>query len=317
MPIIAFSIVLVVILLDTIYIKNYKAIRNLRYKMKIKSSNNLYCREVNTDYSPSIVSYLYNQKIEPEKDLISDILNLYARKIIDIKQVENQEDILFLNEENFEGEILDNDKYIIDTIVLHKSKFNYQEWLDKIIKVYREKVNVKNEKEEEDKDFEEGFLDRIEGGSHFDLWAVLAILALIPFAIILALIVEYVGIKLIIYFATIIFLIIILIPVVLTIKSAKKRDENLDMHLTEDAKEELKKWIRFENYIKSYTLLKERKTEEIEIFEQYIPYAMVLNINKKYKEEILKVLGKEEIKQFIASVNKYKTINNVIVQYTK
>lgn len=105
-----------------------------------------------------------------------------------------------------------------------------------------------------------------------------------------------------------------LISIVL-IKKISNRDENKDMHLTTKAKEELKKWIRFKNYIKSYTLLKDRKFEEIELYEKYIPFAMVLNVNKKHMTEMVKILGKEEINLLLENLRKYKKINNTFIEY--
>lgn len=99
------------------------------------------------------------------------------------------------------------------------------------------------------------------------------------------------------------------------IEKISSRDENKDMHLTSKAKEELKNWIRFRNFINSYTLLKDKKFEEIAIYEKYIPFAMVLNVNKKYTNEMIKILGKEEINILIEDMKKYKKINNTFVEY--
>lgn len=99
------------------------------------------------------------------------------------------------------------------------------------------------------------------------------------------------------------------------INNILKRDENRDMHLTKHAKEELKDWMRFKKFIESYTLLEERNFEEIELFERYIPYAMALNINDKYKETMIKILNKKEINLILEDFKNYKKINNVWVEY--
>ena len=51
--------------------------------------------------------------------------------------------------------------------------------------------------------------------------------------------------------------------------------------------------MKFKRFVKEYTLLKDRNMEEVEIYERYIPYAMVLNINKKYKHKLIEIFGRE------------------------
>lgn len=158
MPVIIIAVIL--ILINTIYVRNYKRIRNLKYKIEVNKSNNKFCRDINVDYSPSIVSYLYNQKIELKKDLISDILNLYARKIIDIKTKENNQYEIIVDKEKYEelywkNKLFENDRYILNTIVLKRFNFKYEEWQNKIKNVYRQiLMESKNNKENEDKDSE-------------------------------------------------------------------------------------------------------------------------------------------------------------------
>lgn len=146
-------IAVIIIIINRIYVKNYKVIRNFIYRIEIKNTGIELYREIDAKYSPSVVSYLYNQKIEPEKDLIADILNLYARKIIDIIESSNNQNPLRLNKEvykdkYFKNELFENDRYIIDTIVSRRFDFKYQEWLQKTIRVYREKLNIKEDKEQ-------------------------------------------------------------------------------------------------------------------------------------------------------------------------
>ena len=154
MPYIVFMVL--VIILNIIYVKNYKIIRNFGYRLSIKIGGNELKRDIDKIYSPSVVSYLYNQNTELKKDLISDILNLYARKIIDIKQKSNGEYNIVLDKNEYRKEniyyknnILENDMYIIDTIVLKKCNFKYEEWQEKIKRVYREHIlkNVRNERQ--------------------------------------------------------------------------------------------------------------------------------------------------------------------------
>ena len=287
-------IYLIVIGINIIYVKSYKALRNLKYKREIKKDGNMFYRDIDVKYSPAIVSYLYNQKIEPKKDMITDIFNLYARKIIDIKDIGEGKFILKLNEqvfsvENDKDRIFENDKYIIDAIVLKKIEFDYEEWLKKVMKVYREKLKeVKNSRLE-------AFISASDNKFFLSMLILEIITVLITYVIIKDISALWIG--------TILALLIVLLCFM--VYKILNRDENLDMHLNKEAKEELKKWMRFENFLKEDVLIKNKKFEEIVLYEQYIPFAMVLNINKKYKEEIIRVLNKSEVNLIFNSISYY------------
>lgn len=153
MPIIILAVAFIII--NTIYVKYYKIIRNFKYKLDIKKENVEFNREINVDYSPSIVSYLYNQKIELEKDLISDILNLYARKIIDIRLKEDNTYEIIMDRDKYEdlywkNKLLENDRYILHTIVQKRFNFKYEEWQTKIKNVYRKHL-MNNEEDKTNK----------------------------------------------------------------------------------------------------------------------------------------------------------------------
>ena len=302
MPFVVFIMILIIV--NKIYVKNYKMIRNFLYKLSNKEQGKEFKRYIDEIYSPSIVSYLYNQQIEVEKDLVSDILNLYARKIIYIKQEDNGRYSINLSEENnnfYKSVILENDRYIIDTIVLKKTDFKYEQWQEKIKKVYREQI-MKTEKNEKQRKFEE----YTEKNQYFLFLGV----PLISF-IIASIIAKNISVGLVI--GGLLALIIIIISE--WINGSLKRDENRDMHLTKNAKEELKKWIGFKRFIEKYTLLEEKEFEQIILYERYIPYAMVLDINDKYKETMVQILNKKEINLILEDIKKYKKINNVFVEY--
>lgn len=309
MLIVIIIVIITFAIINTIYVSNYKSSRNYRYKLEIENEGNTLNRDIDVIYSPSIVSYLYNQAIEIEKDLTSDILNLYARKIINIsKDKKNNKCILKLNEKMYKelylsNQLLENDRYIIDTIVLKKFDFKYEEWQDKIKKVYKEHI-MQNQNGE-------GNLQKLINKHPMFYYVGIPLLLVLLFAI-LAPIFDKDIIEGIIT-GTVLGFFIIMINIL--IQNVINREENIDMYLTESAKNELKKWIRFKKFIEEYTLLKEKRLEEIILYERYIPYAMVLDVNKKYSEELLKILNKEEIKIIYDSIREYKEINNVFIEY--
>lgn len=291
-------IYLIVIGINVIYVKSYKTIRNIKYKLEIRKEGNIFYRDIDVKYSPAIVSYLYNQKIEPKKDVIVDIFNLYARKIIDIKNIGQEKFILQLNEQKYMEEknknrLFENDIYLIEAIVLNKNIFKYEKWLEKVIKVYREKLKQKKKSR----------LDTFINASDNKFFLSICILEVIITFM------AYIIMKDINALSTGTILTFLVILLFFIIYKILNRDENLDMHLNDEAKEELKKWIRFENFIKEDILIKDKKYEHIVLYEQYIPFAMVLNINKEYKKEMIRILNKSEVNLIFDSINDYEQKN--------
>ena len=56
--------------------------------------------------------------------------------------------------------------------------------------------------------------------------------------------------------------------------------------LTRKGKKELKKIKAFKNFIKDYTLIKEKDIEHIQILEEYIPYSLSLGVSPQVEEYI-------------------------------
>ena len=79
----------------------------------------------------------------------------------------------------------------------------------------------------------------------------------------------------------------------------------LKRKLNEKEEKELIKWMKFENFIKEYTLLSERKLEDVILYEKYITYAMVLNINKEYKNNDIKYLVEYYMKNIKPNIQKH------------
>ena len=78
-----------------------------------------------------------------------------------------------------------------------------------------------------------------------------------------------------------------------------KSSENTNAFLSSYGENELKKWMKFKNFIKEYTLLKERTIEEIAIYESYIPYAIVLDVNVQYKNTEFDIFDEKEMESII------------------
>ena len=134
------------IILYGIVLKIYVKVRNKNYE-------EIYCdidtlqRDINFEYNPSIVGYLMNQELEL-RDLSADILNLYAKKIINIKKDEISHYIIEQGEkyEDYEKVLNSGDTYILEKILKHSLKFNFLEWKH-IVKDEYETLNLSKKRE--------------------------------------------------------------------------------------------------------------------------------------------------------------------------
>lgn len=63
------------------------------------------------------------------------------------------------------------------------------------------------------------------------------------------------------------------------------------LKLNTTGKAELKKWFKFEKFIKDYTLIKEKIFQDIVLYEQFIPYAVAIGVNKNYKDTLFNVFN--------------------------
>lgn len=244
-----------------VLLKIYKNIRNVYYDKISKLDLDTLQRDINMDYNPSIAGYLMNQTVE-FKELYADILNLYAKKII---KINTKDEKVISYGEKYEKEkynLKDSDKYILENIEDKFSRFDFSIWEKKVREEYKEYGFSKERKSISDKNF-----------------YTINILIIIS-SIIISLIVSNSAALGFIYglmLATIFDFINYLIHV---------NKYNRDIYLTTKGKREIKNCLKLKRFMKEYTLLKDRKLEEVIIYEKYIPYAISLGINTRYEEII-------------------------------
>ena len=84
-------------------------------------------------------------------------------------------------------------------------------------------------------------------------------------------------------------LLLILMPIMMYGKEIYKHILEKVMNkyiVTKKGKEELKKIKAFKNFIKEYTLIKEKDIDYIQILDEYIPYSLSLGTSPKIEEYI-------------------------------
>ena len=293
----AFIIVIVIITIISIkssekignmFIKFFIAIRNFRLHVKATYNDIIVMnRDIDVDYSPAVLSYLYNFKVEPKKDILATILNLYNKKVMTIEKNENGYNFIPSKNADLNKLTLD-EKYIYCHFIENKENielFSSKDWEKNVIEEFK-KYHFSKEKKAT-------FNNKVFYTISIVISLIITALAsnkLLTFIFGQQMIDDiFISISLSILFFIIISL-IIMIPVGIVYYTVLNIIE-LISKLNRKGKDELIKWIKFKKFIKEYSLIKDRKIEEVVLYEKYIPYAMALGINKEYNSS--------EIREFV------------------
>ena len=280
-------IILYIAILFGVFLFIYKKYRNLKYQKESYEDINYLNRDISTEYPPSIVGYLFNQKLR-YKDLIADIMELYAQKIINISKSNEQGEnkIYFYLQEDYRNKVNSQSQlYIIRTLLNNQQNvsFDFSSWKRLVLEEYKIRKFAKEQNKDKSKKIILimiicmviiGSLIGWVGGSKTGF----AIMTMIVGAIGGAFIGTIVGYQ----FA-----------------NFMKSSENTNVFLSSYGENELKKWMKFKKFIQEYTLLKERTIEEIAIYESYIPYAIALDVNVQYKNTKFDIFDEKEFESIV------------------
>jgi len=276
-------------ILFRIYKKLYINLRNTNLHIKSYNDLNSLNRDINIEYSPAIVSYLFNQKLENKKDILATILNLYNKNAIIINK--NSTEYEFLAKDDINRLNLNEDeKYLYDCCVENKEEFSIIKWNNIVLNEY-DKYGFSNKNSTE----------KTNNKTIGIFCIIILFISIIITSFIGDPIVEKIGFSegvFIIKFFICIFVFVIISLILSTISAFNSLSIYTRIKLTKKGKDEIKKWIKFKKFIKNYTLIKDRKIEEVVLYEKYIPYAMVLNINKEYNNKFLKEFIEKYDKSF-------------------
>ena len=267
----------------------YKKLRNIKFQKESYDDINYLNRDISTEYPPSIVGYLVNQNLG-YRDLIADIIELYAKKIINISKVENQEERkikFYLQDRDYANKINSQSQmYIINTLINDingNQTFNFEKWKQLVLQEYKDRKFAKKRNADDSKKC-----------------IFIIILCMVILGGILGLVIGQ-GTDTVIY--TTLFGIIIggFLGTLIGFQyiSFIKSSENTNVFLSKYGEEELKKWMKFKRFIKDYTLIEEKSVDEINIYESYIPYAIALGVNVKYKNKKFDIFDENELESIV------------------
>ena len=247
-------------------------------------------RNIDVKYSPAIASMLYDNRIEPKKDIIAVILNLNLKGCISLYKNKEKKYEIKLNTDFYDTNILSPEENYIYNWIAGKKEFNFVEWVN-IIKSEYNKLNTTKKLNYKKRNIIEIVLMIV-----FSLMYIIEITILqiyyldnIPVILIGALFVP--------------------LAMIVTVIVTHKVLQNRMMNSMKDS--EVEKWIKFKRFMAKYTLIKEKKPEEMIIYEKYLPFAMALNENKEYKTVWKDIIPKKEARRIMLH---YRILENI---YTK
>lgn len=249
--------------------------------LKRYNTKEIYIRDINVDYSPAVLSYLMNHKIEIKKDLSATLLNLCAKKILKIKKLKDGKfKIIDLKNKEAISKLMPDEAYAYEMLTsnITNSKINY--WKSKVKKEYKKYKFSKEQKKILIEYFTDYFL-------HFYIFIVVAIAIISPFSTLLA---KILGITLLALPVSI--PVVALFSLLRAIFLGNGESEFRENYTRKGAKER-NRWKKFEKFMEDFTLIDDKNPESIIIWGKYLSYSIVLGINKKCDSELYNKIKKE------------------------
>ena len=270
-----------IMLLIAVTIIGYIVIRcgiNIYNKMKVTLSKDegIYIRDMEVEYSPAVLSYLQNQKIEKKKDLVSCVLNLCAKGFLKIeKKEENHYKLEPLSNKN--SEILKKDeKYLYDRIC-KKEKINMNTWIRYVREEFESYHFIKETKIR---------LSTVFLFLYIGILIIGAIYAAISGNNQIS--DEMFNMIFVPFFVA--FELTILEPLIREVLRYLRKGEYLDGTYTIKGAKEMKQWDKYKKFLEDYTLLKDKPLESVTVLENHLAYATVLNVNTSYTKSFIEQL---------------------------
>ena len=281
-----FIVMLIIIVTVWLFVSLFIELKNKMMFFK-NDGKDIYIRDVDVKYSPAVLSYLMNNKIETRKDLPATLLNLCAKNILKIeKDDEGKINIIDLKNEEETQKLSEDEKYAYEMLVTGVTSSKIISWKNKVEEEY---AKYRFSKEHQ------------KPLGVYILYLYIAIFVVIFICCMITGEFTITGKMAEIVFGIIVgtffgaWEMIILSAVKSAINSFIKRDDNSAFKDTYTRKGalEFNRWKKFERFIQDFTLIKDRKYESIVILGNYLAYSIALGINKKCDSELYKAINKE------------------------
>jgi uncharacterized membrane protein len=283
------------ILFYLIKIYNINQAKNINKKLE-------YYRDIPNSLSPAQVSFLYNRKTELKKDIVANILSMAAKKSIELQFDNNR--LLGVKDLNNTTNLSNDEMYLYNTFIRRHDQFDQARFIEIVEneindrKLYKEiKINVTR--------IMQKIIARIRIPMFFMFFfTIFLVTKEVNSYVILAMLIITISLMLINY---------VLIPFLAIAGSSpfKEKEVSYVFHLyTKEGSKEMKKWMSLKRFIQTFTNLRNRELNTIPLWEQYLSYAIVFNVNTNYKQINIKDTNQFYSDDVIGQIN--NSLKNVI-----
>ena len=280
-----FSFFIVVSLLKSFYLTILYIGVRIAYKRyskekldKIDFQNNSYYRDIIFKYSPAVLSYIDDFKLE-EKDIVATLMSLELKQKLSMK---DQIKIINDSEENLD----ENEKYIFKKLKNNTLKnINMLEFEEKVIKDCLD-YNLL----EENKNIKKKIIKKV----IFSVCIyILIVVGFFNFPTFYNNIPNKNIAILLLPVIFILFLIMIILPfsTIVYIKSYYRMNKQNPYIRNKKARNINKKLEGLRKYVKDFSQLSESQYNEIILWEDYLIYSVILGQNSKIVKEIIKKIA--------------------------
>lgn len=284
-------IIIIITIIVWITIQLFISFRNKLILLR-NNKKEIYIRDIEVDYSPAVLFYLINNKLETKVVLPATILNLCANKIIKLE--ENQEgyiNIIDLKNKDLVNKLSDDEKYAYEMITNGINSSTLIEWQEKVQKEY----------------YKYKFSKKHTTPLRIYFNYIYIIIIAVLFAVSLLNNIEDGGWNFVLYIMGFVsFSIVPIIEITNNRKKKKKKSTQFKDTYTRKGAIELNKWKKFENFIKDFTLVNEKEYKSIIILGKYLSYSIVLGLNNKCDQELLRKINAEYLFDFRRILNKFR-----------
>lgn len=242
------------------------------------SKDKEYYREILEKYTPAELSYIDDFKVDYKREIVSTIMNLELKRIIEIKN--GKIEIINSNKENLRK----TEKYILKNIIDGKVKIGNSGYIE--LYAQREALEDGLIKENTKEEIKKRIIKMI-------LKWGLGLILVIGIFIITSYFYRSQSnefIQIITLITIILFWgLIMLVPIFLIVYSIMQYNS---YSRTENGENVNKKLEGLKLYIENYSLLKEKDKQYLQIWEEYFIYSVILGINQDHNmiERIMKLV---------------------------
>ena len=249
---------------------------------KIDFKNDHYYRDIIQNYSPATLSYIDNFSLE-EKDVIATLISLERKNKIIIK---DEIELIDDNTINLSA----NETYILENI--KNNNLNHINMLIFESKVIQDclKSNLLDEKKEKKKQLKLKILSHI----FIYIGIIITFYLLLPYVYNNFFVENEIIALIFMPLPFILFFIMIIYPfVVFTYIKSYRAMDIVNPYVRSKSGEEINlKLEGLKNYIKDFSVLKERDKKEIPLWEDYLIYSVLFGINTKITKNLLEIINK-------------------------